>query len=380
MSLLGIHLTLLIGPTVALPAPPLLSEALQSIEVTHSDAGRSGFQITFQAGRDGPFGVPDYPLLSSPFLKPFNRAILMVIFNATPHVLMDGIITHRELAPGAEPGATTITVTGEDVGLMMDLEEKTVEHPGQSEAMIATKLILSYARYGLVPMVIPPVTLDLPLPIERVPVQQGTDLAYLEAMAARYGYVFYVTPGPVPFTNTAYWGPPKRIGLPQRALSVNLGRETNVASINFQQNALTPTLVSGAVQDRLTNQRVPVQTFASTRPPLASQPAWLVNQSHVRQRQFRSQGLNAIEAFARAQAMTDASMDNVVTATGELDALRYGDVLRARELVGVRGVGYSYDGTYYVQSVTHTLGRGSYRQRFTLTREGLGALLPVVRP
>jgi hypothetical protein len=153
-----------------------------------------------------------------------------------------------------------------------------------------------------------------------------------------------------------------------------------VASINFQHNALAPTLISGAVQDRLTNQRVPVQTFASTRPPLVSQPTWLMNQSHVRQRQFRSQGLNAIEAFARAQAMTDASMDNVVTATGELDALRYGDVLRARELVGVRGVGYSYDGTYYVQSVTHTLGRGSYTQRFTLAREGLGALLPVVRP
>ena len=29
MSLLGVHLTLLIGPTVAVPAPPPLIEALQ---------------------------------------------------------------------------------------------------------------------------------------------------------------------------------------------------------------------------------------------------------------------------------------------------------------------------------------------------------------
>ena len=48
---LGIHLTLLIGPTVAVPAPPLLTEALQSVEVKHSDEERSGFQITFQTGR-----------------------------------------------------------------------------------------------------------------------------------------------------------------------------------------------------------------------------------------------------------------------------------------------------------------------------------------
>ncbi|PJF45634.1 MAG: hypothetical protein CUN48_17895, partial [Candidatus Thermofonsia Clade 3 bacterium] len=37
INFLGVQLTLLIGPTVAAPAPPLLTEALQSVEVTHSD-------------------------------------------------------------------------------------------------------------------------------------------------------------------------------------------------------------------------------------------------------------------------------------------------------------------------------------------------------
>ena len=379
MSLLGIHLTLLIGPTVAVPAPPLLTEALQRVEVTHSDEGRSGFQITFQAGRGGSLGLADYPLLSSPLLRPFNRVILIVTFNATPRVLMDGIITHQQLDPGSEPGAAILTVTGEDVSLMLGLEEKSVEHPAQNEAMIAAKIILSYARYGLIPEVIPPAAVDLALPIERVPVQQGTDLAYLEAMAARFAYVFYITPGPAPFTNVAYWGPPKRLGLPQRALSVNMSADTNVAALNFQNNALTASLVEAEVQDRRTNQRVPVKTFASTRVPLASQPAWLTHRANLRRTQFRAAGLSITEAFARAQGMTDANSD-VVTAEGELDALRYGDILRARGLVGLRGAGYSYDGTYYVKRVTHIISRGSYTQRFTLARDGLGALLPVVRP
>ena len=35
------------------------------------------------------------------------------------------------------------------------------------------------------------------------------------------GYVFYVTPGPVPLMNTAYWGPPVRLGVdPLRRMDV----------------------------------------------------------------------------------------------------------------------------------------------------------------
>jgi hypothetical protein len=375
----GIRLTLLIGPTVAVPAPPLLAEALESVEVTHSDQGRSGFQLTFQAGRSGPLDLVDYPLLGNPLLRPFNRVILLVLIGPLPRVLMDGIITHLQLMPGTEPGSATLAVTGEDVSVMMDLEEKSVEHPAQDETIIANKIILTYAQYGLLPMVFPPPAIDPPIPIERVPVQQETDLQYLQSIAARFGYVFYVTPGPAPFTNTAYWGPPVRAGLPQRALSVNLGPDTNVNSIHFRNNALAPTLVSGAVQDRLTNQQVPVQMFASTRTPLSTQPAWLVNQPNVRRRLLRQSGLNTMQAFARAQGMLDASTDAVI-ADGELDALRYGDLLQARGLVGLRGAGYTYDGLYYVKSVTHMIRRGSYTQRFTLTREGVGATTPAVIP
>ena len=378
MSILGTTLTLLVGPTVAVPAPPTLVENLSRVEVTTSDDARSGFQLTFDAGRSGPMDIVDYPLLLNPLLKPFNRVILLVVFGALPRVLMDGIITHQELTPGSRPGASTLTVTGEDVTVMMDLEEKSAEHPAQDETVIANLLILQYAQYGLVPTVIPPLAIDPPIPIERIPVQQGTDLQYLTQMAARHGYVFFVTPGPGPFVNFAYWGPPPRLSVPQRALSVDLGPDTNVDSISFRTNALAPTRVSGNVQDRTTNRVVPVETFASTRPPIASQPAMLV-QSSVRSTQLRTSGLNAMQAFARAQGITDASTD-VMTAEGQLDALRYGDLLQPRGLAGLRGAGYAHDGIYYVKRVKHSIKRGEYKQQFTLTREGSGSITPAVIP
>lgn len=379
MSLLGVHLTLLVGPTVAVPAPPQLTSALKSVSVEHSDEGRSAFQLEFEAGRSGPADLIDYPLLTLPLLKPFNRVILMVTFGAIPAVLFDGIITQQELQPGAEPGSGTLSVTGEDVSVMMDLEEKSAEHPAQDETVIANVTILKYAQYGLVPMVIPPTVVDPPIPIERIPVQQATDLQYLQEMAARHGYVFYVSPGPAPFTNLAYWGPPQRIGVPQPALSVDLGSSTNVERISFRNEALSPTLVSGQIQDRTTNQAMPVETFASTRVGLATQPAHVVNQPNVRRTQLRASGLNTMQAFGRAQGTTDASAD-VLTADGELDAVRYGRLLHARGIVGVRGAGYAHDGLYYVKRVRHSIKRGEYKQQFTLSREGQGATTPVVVP
>jgi hypothetical protein len=374
-----LQLTLLVGPTVAVPAPPIMIEALDHVEVTQTDEGRSGFQLTFTAGRGGIIGLMDYPLLILPLLRPFNRVILILTFNAVPRVLMDGIITHQQLLPSNEPGSSTLTVTGEDVSVMMDLEEKSAEHPAQDETLIALKIIATYAQYGLVPMVIPPVAIDVPIPIERTPVQQGTDLAYLNRLAERNAYVFYVSPGPAPFTNTAYWGPPKRVGVPQRALSINMGPDSNVDSLSFRNNALQPTLVAGQIRDRLTNQTMPVQTFASTRVPLALQPAWLVNQPNVRSTQLRNSGLTAIQAFARAQAMTDASTD-AVTAEGQMDGLRYGGILQAGGMVGVRGAGLTNDGFYYVKRVKHTVSRETYTQNFVLTRDGTGSLSPVVVP
>jgi hypothetical protein len=77
--------------------------------------------------------------------------------------------------------------------------------------------------------------------------------------------------------------------------------------------------------------------------------------------------------MARASANAD-----VVTGSGSLDVLRYGRVLQARGLVGVRGAGPAFDGLHYVDSVTHSIALGQYKQSFTLTRNALISNTPVV--
>jgi hypothetical protein len=81
----------------------------------------------------------------------------------------------------------------------------------------------------------------------------------------------------------------------------------------------------------------------------------------------------ALIGLAKAAQWSDA-----VFGSGTLDVLRYGRVLKARRLVGVRGAGLAFDGLHYVNSVTHKIQRGQYKQDFSLTRNGLISTLPRV--
>ena len=108
MSLLGVHMTLLIGPgTVATPAPPDLAQAIEEVKVSHSDEGRSGFQITLRTGRTGPAGIVDYPLLTGPaaaLLKAFNRVVVIVTFGVIPRSIgIGGSITLGGITIGTRP-------------------------------------------------------------------------------------------------------------------------------------------------------------------------------------------------------------------------------------------------------------------------------------
>jgi hypothetical protein len=156
-----------------------------------------------------------------------------------------------------------------------------------------------------------------------------------------------------------------------------MGEFTNVNSIDFQTNAFQPTTVTGSIQDPTSGTSFDIPSLTSLRPGLASQSGADLTQGNVASKQLRDSGLSVVEALIKAQAVTDGSSD-AVTVSGELDALRYGDVLRARHLVGLRGVGQSYDGLYYVKKVVHTVSRCTYKQNFTLTREGLGSTVSTV--
>jgi hypothetical protein len=380
MNILGVRLNILIGPDpIAIPAPPSVLEALQEIEVTHSDRDRSGFRMTFAIGRSGPLDILGYDLVEAPLLQPNARVVLTVIFDVVPRVIMDGIVLTRDVVPGDRPGQGRLVLTGQDISVKLDIEEKNVEHPAQDETIIANKIALAYPQYLIVPKVVPPVVVDPPIPVDRTPQQHCTDWKYLGRMAKRFGHVTYIDAGPAPLTNTLYWGPPVVPAIQQPAINVNHGPLTNAYNLKFTDDALSTELISTSVLDRQTGVKIPVLTVMPTRTPLGLLPTAAKRVGSLRTVKMETSGLNAMQALARAQGKTDESSDDSIKVTGTLDSLKYNDILRARAPVDLRGAGFSFNGKYLVRSVTHHIARGQYTQDFMISRAEIGAATPGVR-
>lgn len=374
----GIHLTLLIGPSVPVPAPQPLMDALISVQVTDSSE-RSGFQISFAVSKSPVFQT----LIASGFFDPIStRVVIIATLNALPNVLMDGFITSHELTPSSEPGKSTFTITGEDVSLAMDLNQITMPLPMPDPAKVYT-LLAPFAFLGLVPVVIPPIVSPVKSPTTQIEyITKQTPRAFLKALAQKSGYIFTVLPGPLPGSNIAYFGPDMNLPIPQPALSINMDSGSNVESLSFSLNGLAKKIRIYTILDPITKKipvPLPVPNINALKPPLGLRPAPLIQKTEF------ADDVSKLDPAAAAQkiigdAISSASNPPAITSNGSLDVLRYNNVLRSRMLVGVRGAGISYDGMYYVDSVTHNIKPGQYRQSFTLSRDGLISNTPVVLP
>jgi hypothetical protein len=381
----GFYLTLLIGPTVPVPAPQSVIDALTSVQVTTSAGQASGFQLTFAISKKSPLNTAMLPVGD---FDPGIRVILMVTTNSLPTVLMDGIITQHTVTPSNEPGQSTLSVTGQDISVMMELGnaglfggllEMAIPFPSLPIVGIIELLLLKYVTLGLIPAVVPPLQVDVPVITERWLTRSAadSDLGWINQAAKDVGYVFYIDPGPVPGTNVAYFGPEIRIGVPQPALNVDMDAETNVETLNFSYDGMAREQLSIMILDPITHKipiPIPVPDVSLLRPPLAIRPALAMRSGPM----LDAAKLDPIRAALLGLAKS--SKPDAITGSGTLDVLRYGRPLKARQLVGVRGAGTAYNGLYYVSSVTHSIKRGEYKQNFTLGREGLISLTPRVVP
>jgi hypothetical protein len=315
-------------------------------------------------------------LLAGGALPPVLRVVLIATVNGTANVLMDGVVTETAIQPGANGANSTLTITGEDLSAVMDwIDFSGTPFPGMpAEARVAV-LVAKYAALGIVPQIIPSILIDIPIPVERIPRQQGTDLSYIKSLADEVGYVFYVEPGPLPGMNTAYWGPEIKVGVPQPALNINMDAHTNLDALSFAFDAESAVLPVVVIQNPQTKVPIgiPIPPITPLNPPLG-----LIPPIPKRIEFFdESAKYNPLQAAVIGLAKAAKSAE-AVSATGSLNVTRYGRVLRARGLVGVRGAGLAFDGLYYVSSVTHKIKPGEYKQDFRLTRNGLISTLPQV--
>jgi hypothetical protein len=327
------------------------------------------------------FDVPKKSLLATLFLLtggasiPILRVVVAVTVGGVTEVLIDGVMTHHEIQTDGLTG--TLRVKGKDLTAVMDIIPLDgLPYPAMPPAVRVLVALAKYAALGCLPLVIPSIVEDVLIPIERIPRHQGTDLAYVKALADEVGYVFYIDPGPVPGMSRAYWGPEIRLGVPQPALNAGLdGPHDNVTSLSFSFDKEKKELPVVFIQEPYSKAPIPIPIpdLTPLNPPLGVVPPLPPKLRFLTD----TAKLNPLAAVMKGIAYAGTHSDSVF-ATGQLDVVRYGRVLRSRQLVGVRGAGDAFNGLYYVTRVTHQVKRGSYTQSFGLARNALLSTVPVV--
>ena len=152
--------------------------------------------------------------------------------------------------------------------------------------------------------------------------------------------------------------------------------ETNVESMSFNFDAEDATLPIVMIypKELKVGIPIPIPNINPLSPPLGLIPPIPKNIEID-----RDSARDAIPRRRSCAALARASQSaDAASATGTLDVARYGRVLKARKLVGVRGAGTAFDGLYFVKSVTHSIKRGEYKQNFSLVRNGLVSITPRV--
>jgi hypothetical protein len=370
----GVNLTLMIGPAVPVPVSADVLSALDSVKVISNATGTSGFELVFKISVRSP--LQTLFLLAGEASIPLVRVVIAVTVSGQTSVLMDGVMTHHSVSPDAKDGVTTLTIGGEDLSRVMDyLDFSGIPFPAMPPEVQVLACLAKYALFGVAPMVIPSVLVDIPIPTVQIARQQGTDLKHIRRLADMVGYVFYVSPGPAVGSSVAYWGPEIKWGPVQPALAIDADAASNVDSVSFTFNNEERSLPILWIQEPITKAPIPIPIpdVNPLVPPLGAVPPIPKHFPFI----SGTAKLPPVRALLAGLAKSAQAAD-AVTATGSLDVLRYGQVLAARSLVGLRGAGTAFDGLWYVTSVTHELKRGEYKEQFTLSRDGLVSTLPSV--
>jgi hypothetical protein len=332
----------------------------------------SGFDLTFSLDKRSP--LTTLFLVSGGAGIPLVRVLIIVTVNGTPNVLIDGVMTHHQVEPGSGGSPSTLKIQGKDLSTVMGyIDFSGFPFPAMPPVARVALIIAKYAWLGLVPLTIPSIVEDIPLPTDRIPLQQGKDLDYVKNLARQCGYVFYVDPGPAPGVNFAYWGPEIRVGIPQPALNVDMDAHTNVDQLSFRYEKERKEMPIVFIQEPFTKAPIPIPIPDVTplNPPLAAVPPLPPKLTLLNDTSHMSVPRAIMHGIAYASQHSDA-----VFAHGSLDVLRYGRLLKSRQLVGLRGAGLAFDGLYYVSRVTHDIQRGQYKQSFELARNGVISTLP----
>lgn len=344
--------------------PPFMG-ALDGVDVETSVDAASVLRLRFNLSRNF-MGDWDPPVAD--LFRPLVPVTVSVSSGSPlPEVVINAFVREvRQAARGAAAGTTAEVVAMDATATLMALIEQPMPHPNMDPATIAT---LIFGRYAITPLPFPtPPTRTI---ADTTTIQRGTDGRMLREMARALAYECYLQPDPITGLDVGHFHPALTAVPPQGVLSVDFGSATNLLDFEVGYDTLRPTAAVSAEADPRSGVPVPAPALAPLSPPEGLEPALMRVIPPRISRPTARDAANPAELFRQNQGIVDRS-SRALTATGTVDAVKYGRVLRPGLPVLVRGAGRAYSGLWYVTRVSHSISTGAWTQRFSATRNAVG--------
>lgn len=301
--------------------------------------------------------------LDDDLVKPWNKVSISAGFLDNVVEVITGYIIRVKPYFDDEESQCYLDIMGMDGSVLMNTEEKIKDWPNKKDSDIAAKI---FTNYGLKAEVENTKTVY----DEKIStiMQRETDIRFLRRLARRNGFECFVR------NSTGYFRPPRLRGSKLlKTLAIQFGEESNLVNFRVQVNALQPCKVEMNQVDLLTREVRSVIVESTQQKQLGKDSAASLYQAGVKPvktfvKHAAANGQPAMQTLC--QSLYDEA-EWLMQGEGEIIGALYRDVLKARELVTIKGIGKTYSGVYYVTRVKHIFTDDGYTQVFNVKRNAM---------
>jgi phage protein D len=303
-----------------------------------------------------------WSLLDDARLQVWKQITVQAGFGDGLEDIFSGYITQVRPDFPSDAGSCRLEIFAIDGSVLLDREDKLKDWPDKTDSDIASEIFESYGLTAQVDATDVTHESDVSTVLQR-----ESDMQFLRRLALRNGFECFVD------GDTGYFRAPVLDDEPQPVLAAHFGEDTNLRTISFEVNALSPANVTMTQIDRSTKDILQAVVSTGDRRALGQVASAGLLQGGVTAAQVqvaRAVATGSPEMTALCQGLVNRG-DWFVTGTGEISANAYGHVLKPRATVTIKGVGEPYSGLYYVTHVSHVFSTDGYVQRFKVVRNGL---------
>jgi hypothetical protein len=331
-----------------------LAQAVR-VEVTERMGQPTVFKLIYRID----IAEGDLPMLADSRLDPGSELTILVPTDNGTHCLVKGPVTGQRIHYQHGGAGSTLEVQGMDNSITMDREAKSQLWSGLTDSDAVSSIL---GGYGFVPDV--EATSAGHFEDKHALVQRGSDLQFVQQLARRNGYLFWMSCDEYG-VQTAHFKRPPLDDVSGVELIINL-ESPNLETFDIEWDVERPTSVDALQLDLNTLSDIDGRVSQTPQTPLGAIDLASIT-GDVRSQFLSAPSDDAGDLQARGEgALIESGWFIRASCATTLAVLR--DLVRAHSVITVRGAGSRYSGSYWVKQTEHIIDDVSHRMNVELLR------------